>query len=524
LKKRWYLFIVVIVSLSICIVFAEEVPDNRPRERGRNYYERQGRDIDRQASARGRGNRQSPGGGQRGSGQGGRGSQSRGGNSPPAIFKTEVPKHDIDIILGRPTKNSITFNIVAYDDVETWIEYGTEKAKLTKHTNTYKLKNKEPLETVLSSLKPDTQYYYKLYYGRRDSKDSATTVNGRFHTHRPDGSDFTFVIQADSHIDINTEPQMYKLTLHNMLADRPDFLVDIGDTFMTGKARNYEPLSLYLAQRYYFGQACHSIPLFLLLGNHDGEPAGTDTTPVLLRKKYYPNPFPDSFYTGNEIEEKGIGLLENYYSWKWGNSLFVVLDPFWYTDRNQRGRDDNWYFSLGQAQYQWLKEILEQSMAPFKFVFIHHLVGGLNNNGVARGGAEAAKYFEWGGHSFDGNYDFKEKRPGWQMPIHDLLVKNNVSVVFHGHDHFFAKEELDGIIYQLVPQPGHTKYTYPRNAAEYGYGKGEVIGGSGYLRVKVSSSQAAVDFVRSFLPRDEAQDRKNGEIAYTYTISNSLEK
>jgi len=27
----------------------------------------------------------------------------------------------------------------------------------------------------------------------------------------------------------------------------------------------------YLAQRFYFGQLCHSAPLFLVLGNHDGE-------------------------------------------------------------------------------------------------------------------------------------------------------------------------------------------------------------------------------------------------------------
>ena len=33
-----------------------------------------------------------------------------------------------------------------------------------------------------------------------------------------------------------------------------------------------------------------------------------------------------------------------------------------------------------------------------------------------------------------------------------VLVQN---IVFHGHDHLFVKEELDGIIYQDVPQPGH---------------------------------------------------------------------
>ena len=504
LKNVWYLVLVAIISFSVCTVFAKDVQDNRQREggRGRNYYDRAGR-----------------GEGRIGSGQSGRGGQSRGGNAPPAIFHNKVPEHEIDIILGRPTDNSITFNIVAYDDVEACLEYGTKKDSLSSRTKTYQFKDQEPVEIVLTSLKPDTKYYYRL-----SSEELPKATEGTFHTQRSSGSSFTFTIQADSHIDLNTDVRLYERTLLNMLADRPDFLVDLGDTFMTGRARKYEPLSLYLAQRYYFGKVCHSVPLFLVLGNHDGEFAGGDTAPVLLRKKYYPNPFPDGFFTGNEVEKKGVGLLEDYYSWQWGNSLFVVLDPFWYTDRRQRGRDDNWYFSLGEAQYRWLKETLEGSEAAFKFIFIHHLVGGLNNNGVARGGAEAAKYFEWGGYSFDGRYDFREKRPGWEMPIHDMLVKNNVSVVFHGHDHFFAKQELDGIVYHLLPQPGHLKCTFPRNSADYGYVTGDIVGGSGYLRVSISASKATVDFVRAFLPSDEAGGRKNGEIAHTYTIKSGFAK
>jgi hypothetical protein len=39
------------------------------------------------------------------------------------------------------------------------------------------------------------------------------------------------------------------------------------------------------------------------------------------------------------------------------------------------------------------------------------------------------------------------------MPIHQLLVRNKVAAVFHGHDHLFAKQDLDGIVYQEVPQP-----------------------------------------------------------------------
>ena len=44
-------------------------------------------------------------------------------------------------------------------------------------------------------------------------------------------------------------------------------------------------------------------------------------------------------------------------------------------------------------------------------------------------------------------------RPGWPAPIHQLLVQHRVSAVFHGHDHLYVNQQLDGIVYQEVPQP-----------------------------------------------------------------------
>jgi len=173
-----------------------------------------------------------------------------------------------------------------------------------------------------------------------------------------------------------------------------------------------------------------------------------------------------------------------------------VLDPFRYSQRPRHGEDtDNWWFTLGRPQYDWLKETLARSAARFKFVFIHHLVGGRDRQ--ARGGAEAVPYFEWGGRDLDGKDVFDAKRPGWGLPIHALLVKHGVTAVFHGHDHFYAKQEADGIVYQLVPQPGHRGDGSIREARNYGYLDGDLVPGSGYLRVSVSSADTTIDFVRT---------------------------
>ncbi|MBK7450047.1 MAG: hypothetical protein IPJ47_11705 [Anaerolineales bacterium] len=48
----------------------------------------------------------------------------------------------------------------------------------------------------------------------------------------------------------------------------------MGDTFMTDKYKPYtDAFPQYLAQRYLLGQLADTAPLFLVLGNHDGEGA-----------------------------------------------------------------------------------------------------------------------------------------------------------------------------------------------------------------------------------------------------------
>ena len=112
-------------------------------------------------------------------------------------------------------------------------------------------------------------------------------------------------------------------------------------------------------------------------------------------------------------------------------------------------------------------------------MFCHNLVGGLNMNGQMRGGIEAAKYLEWGGYNLDGSWGFDKARPGWPMPVHQLLVANKVTAFFHGHDHLYAKQELDGIVYQEGPQPSARNFNLGTLGTDYAYAHGTVLGGAG---------------------------------------------
>jgi hypothetical protein len=432
------------------------------------------------------------------------------------------------VILGRPTAESITLSLLSRDNINIYIQYGTNPGKYEFQTGFTVLQKDQPYELKIGGLKTNTQYYYRIYHQTFGEPAFSATADSTFRTQRAEGDAFVFTIDADPHWDNNTDPQKLGITFLNILGEHSDFNIDLGDTFMTEKlkARSYpEASSVYIDKRSDFNIFGASVPLYLVIGNHDGEIAGAankieNNITVWAREarvNYYPNPNPDSFYSGNQRIDPFIGPGENYYSWEWGDALFVVLDPYWYSPGAGK-LISGWNMTLGKEQYDWLKGTLEKSKAKFKFIFAHSLVGGfdLGTAGNMRGGTEAAGLFEWGGRNEDGSWGFDQNRPGWGKPIHQILVDNHVTAFFHGHDHFFGQQQLDGIIYLECPQPGAINEN--NHAAEFGYKTGTFVDGAGHIRVTVANDSVTLDFIRTYLPGKEPAGRKNGEIAYSYAI------
>jgi hypothetical protein len=330
-------------------------------------------------------------------------------------------------------------------------------------------------------------------------------------------------------MDEQTDTALYRRCLRNQLEDTPDFMIDLGDILMSDKLKNaagkitHDTIT-YRAHllRSYYETSCHSVPLFISLGNHEGEAGwqlnGTEENVAIWgtldRKKYFNNPSPDDFYTGDTTNHQFVGRRENYYAWSWGNALFIVLDPYWYTSPKPDSLN-GWRWTLGKVQYDWLKRTLENSKETFKFVFAHQLVGG---DPDGRGGVEFADLYEWGGNNIDGTRGFEDRRPGWYKPIKDLLTEHRTTIFFHGHDHFFGRQEKDCLIYQETPQPGHPNFTTAGQAAKYGYVQGQILPSAGHIRVTVSSEGTRVDYVRAYLPANETATRKNKDISATYFI------
>jgi uncharacterized membrane protein YgcG len=448
-------------------------------------------------------------------------------------------------LLGRPTAHSVTLNVVASSGIEAYVEYGMAPDTYSSQTGTSTAAANEPLVIVIGELAADTRYFYRLLYRPSGSSTWIARDEHFFHTQRQPGGTFTFTITSDSHVNIVFGDQdLYRQTLRNVNDDQPDFHLDLGDTFaMDNVTTMAQARNAYLAQRPFMGLVSHSAPIFLALGNHEEEEGWhRDDTATLAtskpmlganaRKRYFLNPVPDGFYSGNSDAWSpltGDGLAGDYYAWRWGDALFVVIDPFWYTttkpflgnvgggESSDPGSGDRWDWTLGVEQYQWLKQSLETSDARLKFIFAHHATGGTDD--YIRGGADGAPFTEWGGLDEDGvTFSFDSRRPGWYAPVHQLLVDNHVTAFFHGHDHEFAYEERDGVVYQLVPMAADRTY----GLGFQGYHEGDphtirVLPNSGHLRVTVTGSSATVDYVRAFLPGDG----DNAHVAYSYTVTGS---
>lgn len=455
-------------------------------------------------------------------------------------------------LLGRPTDHSVTINVVPDSAIDAYFEYGaqaggpyTQTSPASGAAGPASTAANVPLVVVLGGLNPNTQYFYRMVYRPTGGVSWTTRDEHSFFTQRPPGSTFTFTITSDSHLNnVFGTPSLFQQTLSNVAGEHPDFHLDLGDTFPMDSVTNQtDANSTYLGLRPYFGVMSASVPVFLAIGNHAEEEAwhlddtGNIATsqPILganARNQYYLNPDPllDPFYTGNTDTSFsniiGDHTVQDYYAWQWGDALFVVFDPYWYTtvkpfignmgggEGTDPGSGDRWDWSLGIDQYLWLKQTLESSTATYKFLFAHQVAGGMDDYG--RGGANAVPYVEWGGYDTNGTTpDFSTRRPGWPEPVHQMLVDNHVTVVFHGHDHEFAYEKRDGVVYQLTPMAAD---------ATYGFGFQDyhqtdpytisVLPNTGHLRVTVAPSQMTVDYVRAFLPGDGT----NGQVAYTYSI------
>ncbi len=243
---------------------------------------------------------------------------------------------------------------------------------------------------------------------------------------------FTFVVIGDNRSGDDT----YKKLVAMIVARRPDFVVNTGD--MIARPGDKQEWA-----KFWEMSKPITAPYFLTVGNHDAHPL------VPRSEKTY-------------REEVDLPGNELYYSFTAGNSLFIVLDSF-LDDQEKR---------ITGEQLAWLEGVLANSGQKHKFVFLHHPL-----------------YTDPGkGHHA---HDSIDKYPESRDRLEALFAKFKVDAVFAGHEHYYQRRTVDGIVHIITGGGGAPVYDREENGGFFHFVRvtvdgdkvsGEVVDINGKIR------------------------------------------
>jgi acid phosphatase type 7 len=234
-------------------------------------------------------------------------------------------------------------------------------------------------EAHVCGLAPDSVYYYKVGAPGHWSGvfDLATAPEA--------GSDQPFRVAAAG--DSRDDPAAWAEVMERIAEKRPDFMVFTGDAVAFGEnQREWDDwFNAKTGGGFGVGQALARTPFMTVNGNHEN-----------LAVNYFAQ-----FAFPQEISENELAEGEQWYSFEYGNALFLMLDSQLTKTR--------------RAQREWMQKKLaavDRKKTPWVFVVFHHAIYSCSNHGSDLG-----------------------LRAIWQ-PVFDEF---KVDLVLMGHDHVYER-------------------------------------------------------------------------------------
>lgn len=384
----------------------------------------------------------------------------------------------VEELLTNPTTTSVELSLMPGEPAEFFVEFGLPGSGLPEVTSPMTVGAGERATFRLDGLEPGTRYVYRAHIRRPGQHPFEARAAHAFRTLRQDlEATVRFGYTADSHITgrylkylCSPTPARrrylteFETTLRNMLSSELDFVVAGGDNFMLhGQSFGCDEVPEYgqgtvqdadqadrrveaaLSPRFW-GRVATSLPLFLVLGNHDGEARFGNTTGSCAhfastwslsraaRLKHLPDP--GTVYSSG-TEQAG------YYTFVSGPVRVIVLDVMTGPDRYPTV--DTW--TLGPAQLRWFKRVVEGSHEPWKLVFIEHLVTSASAGPQCLVPGGGSYQYGRGGIRVTDDGTIRGEFLGEQAYIQELMRENGVDAFFHGHDHVAVvgeKKAVDG--------------------------------------------------------------------------------
>lgn len=311
------------------------------------------------------------------------------------LYCVEANKYSFDNVTVRPTetmdtsffkngpylqnvgRNRITIMWETERPADSRVEYGLTS---TLDKSLYESRRTRIHEVTLTGLKGETRYQYRIVSGGQVSKVST------FRTAISQETPFRLVVYGDTRTDVASHEKV----VEGIVREKPDLVVHVGDVVTNGQ--NYDEWNrefLVLA-----APLMCSTPLYVAVGNHE-------------RNAHW-------YYDYVSFPQP-----ENYYSFDYGNTHFIVLDTNTYTP-----------YQAGSVQYQWLENDLRSERArdaTWVLVFAHQ-----------------PPYSEgWDSPLYDGEWDIRDA-------LLPLFERHGVNIMFAGHTHDYERGMLNGVTYVIT--------------------------------------------------------------------------
>lgn len=232
-------------------------------------------------------------------------------------------------------------------------------------------------EVVLEGLQTETSYYYQILSSDSAGKEVTAEVSTFMTAIHPETA-FAYAIMGDH----RTYPDRFEKIANLAYAERPNFVINVGDVVSKGTEKNQ-----WIDEFLFPGRKLMArVPTYISIGNHERN------ADWYYKYVSYPKP-------------------ENYYSFDFGNSHFTIVDS-------------NQPLVPGNAQYEWLEQDLAQSQATWKFVVHHHPPYSSDENDYG----DTVEKFE---KTDRGDVDMRKVTP--------LYDKYGVDLVWCGHIHDYER-------------------------------------------------------------------------------------
>ena len=318
-------------------------------------------------------------------------------------------------LIGMIANNTFQVNLRAKEEgTMVSVQYGI--GNLTSntgiHTSTNANEQYNVLEIPLDGIQAGAQYQYRISWKAPGGRIMMPGPIHTFQSPRAPQSNFKFGVVGDSkqpgHDADNCIPgdlyDSFGILINHMSTQNYDLTLSLGDNWelqgfadRCDQANEFTMENALLAIQHWrddMDTMHHSTLHFMSPGNHEYDVGWNNNFRVDISHKAR------LLSTVNPLNNyPADGDNETFYSFKWGNALFISLNSEFEETLKANGH-----------QYIWLRNILTNSNAKWKFVFMHKPLFGSRGSKLLGDDAMRAS-------------------------IMTLFADNGVDVVFQAHDH-----------------------------------------------------------------------------------------